>query len=419
MPPKKKEEPPPPPQPEELLPAGFSINCQVFWSSFPQQLGEQGGGVVRLGSRGTLVAATDLVEAENEEGEKEYSLEVVDVLFEGHAEAQKAVLKSLTLRPPPREEMWNLKPLLETSRVNAVADSENVCSVSPFVQAISVLDCYPRRADKVEHLLEPALAEFLNSTDFQYSSNSFGNHDMQGWIDWRSIFPWVEGVLQAANAQAKLTPELTIDMDVYTMLIRRFDKKNGQFISNCPLSENILPFAKYVVTLRYLELQEAARNRAEREREIRELLVSSEEASAANAGRPRIAAAWDTPDGLRLEVLLPDGLGELQCSESEDAGEVDLEATQGDAAMAPPPRSLARIAWALYDPAATGEDAVLCPPPGEYRVRLHVASRRTTIPCHWACQVTFGDEPQVFGGTWLDGDETCIEIGTFAFAEPQ
>lgn len=430
---KKKQEETPAPEPVELLPDGYSLNCTVFWIECPSQLGDDTGFVVRPGSSGKLTAVPDMVEVEKEDGEKDYYLEVVEVTFDNGSEPQKVPLKSIALMSPPEHEIWNLRPTLQRTYIQVPAivpaaskklalrsaspkglratpspvpmDAEG--SGSPFLDAIGKLQSNPRRADKVMHLLEPTLLNFLSSPEFEYSSNSFGNHAKQGWITWQTIYPWILEVLAAANLKGGLLPELSIDEDNYQVIIRQFDKEEGSFIGNCPATENILPFGKFIVTLLYLEAEEEKWKRAKRESEMKEMLASN----SVQVGNPRASVLWDTEDVLDLHVCLPGNFGEINFRELCDNNDSTMIADSPGMLNRP----LENVSWAEFDPQATGNDAALSPPNGEYRVWLHMSARRSTLPCHWACQVTVSGVSQMFCGTWQDGDRECIDIATVSF----
>jgi len=112
----------PPPQPEQLLPSGLSLGCRVFWVGHPQVL--DGGALVRPGARGVLASVPDLVVSENEEGEPSYSLEAVEVEFEGHSGPQTVPIKDgvpIDARPPPLSEVWNLQPAVLRRQVQVPA----------------------------------------------------------------------------------------------------------------------------------------------------------------------------------------------------------------------------------------------------------------------------------------------------------
>eukprot|EP00931_Biecheleriopsis_adriatica_P039621 TRINITY_DN22649_c0_g1_i1.p1 TRINITY_DN22649_c0_g1~~TRINITY_DN22649_c0_g1_i1.p1 ORF type:complete len:394 (+),score=67.35 TRINITY_DN22649_c0_g1_i1:86-1267(+) len=311
MGPKKKEEAPPP-EPEELLPKGYSVGCEVYWTACATCLGDHGG-VVKTGWKGMLVAVPGILTHEDEEGEKTYSLEEVEVQWPWPFEASRVPLTSLGLKQPPLAAMWNLKPSFgsksieltpfASSSLGSTSPSGKTCNgtmadmkaraTGPFMEAIFKLQSYPCRSDKVEDLLEPALVEYLNSEEVAAGSTSFGLHTgHEGYVDWRAIFKWVSEVVTGANLYAKLSPELCLDEETYPSIVRRFDRQGGRFISDCPKSENILPFAKFVVTLLYLELKEADRLRAEREQQLKEVL----EAEAPQDGDPRASVLWDTED---------------------------------------------------------------------------------------------------------------------------
>jgi len=445
MAPKKKQEEIPPPQPEELLPDGYSIGGEVFWGGCPERLGETSTFMVRPGCTGRLVGVPDMIEFEKEGGEKGYSVEVALITFDGQTEPHKVPLTSLLLQPPARDAIWNVKPLMRSKYVKLLAPvttlnksatstgprSQRQRSASPsarspptqetdeagnpFINALAVLEGYPHRTDKVEHILKPSLVEFLNNTDFHYSSNSLGNHFEQGWLDWRAIYPWVEGVLKEANIRGDLSPELTMDASVYESLVKRFDKRAGGFINECPKTENILPFGKFVVTRLYLEAQQEIRKRLELEAQMKELVEREGELD----GSPRFAALWDTDDELDMRVCLPEDFGEINFRQQFVANGGDTQpcsdVEEGQTMLT---QAMVNISWPVFDSQATGEDALLCPPVGEYSVRLHMAARRSKLPCHWACQIVVAGESQVFGGTWHDGDDVSIQIATVVFSEP-
>lgn len=268
-------------------------------------------------------------------------------------------------------------------------------------------------------MLDPALVAFLNGTYLQDSALSEGNSSFhQGWSDWRSIFPWVQEVVKAANEHAQLSPELCIDDNAYSSLVRRFDKNFGGFISQCPAVENIRPFARFVVTVLYLESQEKLRQHSERERRLRELL----EREAPAQGLPRVTAVSDSEHGLDLLVSLPSGQKESVAGHpcKEDSVNAD------DLACSRPPDGLDgeilqmdSILWPDFDPQATGPDAVLCPPPGEYKVSLGIPPAVSAAPFHWACQVVAADgQSQQFSATQHPDHGDKIEVFAFVFAPP-
>jgi|Transcript_50336 hypothetical protein len=100
MPPKKKGEEEPPPA-EELLPAGYSIGCEVHWVTFTAQL--ESGAEVRPGMKGTLEALGDIQNEIGENDQKRWFLELVSVKFEELESAETVPLASLSLDPPPLE----------------------------------------------------------------------------------------------------------------------------------------------------------------------------------------------------------------------------------------------------------------------------------------------------------------------------
>jgi len=370
-------------------------------------------------------------------------LEVVEVLFDNCSGPHKVSLTSISLTEPAPDELWNLKPSFgsklvempaapggpkkidvftcstpeerEEARAFNTAELTKARNSSAFTQAIFMIETYPSRTHRVEHLLEAPLVEFLNSIEFQYSATGFGNHPNIGWVDWRAIYPWTVEVIGQANEKAKLSPELCINDEIYAALIKRFDNSNssgsGQFLNNTPRSENILPFAKFAVTLLYLELQEETRKRVERETLTRDIL----EREGLKEGNPRVMALWDTEDSLDLHVRLPDTFGELNFRQQYLESEVDVSGESMEAL----PRPAESICWPAFDPQATGKEAVKCPPVGEYSVWLHMSARKSTGPCTWACQVVVDDCPQIFGGTWKEGDSENIDITTFAFSMPK
>lgn len=263
----------------------------------------------------------------------------------------------------------------------------------------------------MKHLLSPKLAAFLEDPAFQYSCTSLGGHAAPGRVDWRAIYPWIVDVLRAASSQACLEPSLEINDDSYASITKRFDKTTGSWMCNAPLSENILPFAQFVVAVLYLEAQEEARKQAEREQQIKELLQSE----CAQEGDPGLALLWDTDDVLELRVVLPDGTGEV----STCGGRVDgVEGTDipEEPCGVDPLQSVKIISWPEFDPQATGPDATRSAPPGQYQVQAVLAERRSGKPCHWACQVSVDGKLSIFGGTW--GDTDLQDVTAFSKSEP-
>lgn len=450
MAPKKKQEEKPPPQPEELLPDGYSIGCEVFWGGYPEMTGEDAAFIVRPGFKGRLAAVPDMVESEKDGGEKAYSLETVLVAFDNQPEPQKVPLKSLLPRPPARDAMWNVKPSMSAKYVKLWVPATSLnkratsrgprspspsrgsrqrpispfarppsrvaeSSGSPFADALKLLEVWPNRTDKVEQVLKPSLVQFLNDTDFHYSSNCLGNHAQQGWIDWRAIYPWVVGVLNDANLEGDLSPPLTMDDIVYESLVKKFDKRAGQFMNSCPSTENILPFGKFVVARLYIDQQEEVRKRLEAEAQLKELVVRE----GVQDGSLRFAAVWDTDDDLHLSLRLPEDFGDIKFSqqfvdESTDSQPCS-DSREGQTMLT---RPVVNISWPVFDPQATGQDAALSPPLGEYTVWLHMAARRSKLPCHWACQAVVAGESQVFAGTWHDGDNESMQVATIIMSDP-
>jgi hypothetical protein len=104
MPPKKagkvEEEAP---APEEKLPAGYSVGCQVYWAEVSRVF-EDSGEILKRGTGGTLTAVPELVEFDREDGSKDYRVEVVEVRFEGlNSEPRRVPLAVLSLEPLPLE----------------------------------------------------------------------------------------------------------------------------------------------------------------------------------------------------------------------------------------------------------------------------------------------------------------------------
>jgi len=102
MPPKKKVEEEVP-VPEEKLPAGYSVGCQVYWTE-ASRVFEDNGEILKPGTSGTLTAVPELVESEREDGGKDYRVEVVEVRFEdSNSERRRVPLAALSLEPLPLE----------------------------------------------------------------------------------------------------------------------------------------------------------------------------------------------------------------------------------------------------------------------------------------------------------------------------
>jgi hypothetical protein len=208
-----------------------------------------------------------------------------------------------------------------------------------------------------------------------------------------------------------LEPNLEINDDSYASIIKRFDKTTGSWMCNAPLSENILPFAQFVVAVLYLEAREEARKQTERELQIKELLQSE----CPQEGDPVLALLWDTDDVLELRVVLPDGMGEVStCGGCFDCGEgTDIAE---ETCSVDPFQLVKIILWADFDPQATGPDATRSAPPGQYQVQVVLAERRSGKPFHWACQVSVDGKLSMFGGTW--GDIDIQDVTAFSKSEP-
>jgi len=106
MPPKKKVEEEAP-NPEECLPTGYSIGCRVFWTEADTEL-EEAASVIKCAAAGTLHAVPELAEHEREDGTKAYSVEFVEVQFDGLQQPHKVAIRSIALQPPPLEVMREL-----------------------------------------------------------------------------------------------------------------------------------------------------------------------------------------------------------------------------------------------------------------------------------------------------------------------
>jgi len=103
MPPPKKKVEEEAPIPEEKLPAGYSVGCQVYWTEVSRVF-EDNGELLKRGTAGTLTAVPELVESERDDGSKDYRVEVVEVRFEGlNSEPRRVPLASLSLEPLPLE----------------------------------------------------------------------------------------------------------------------------------------------------------------------------------------------------------------------------------------------------------------------------------------------------------------------------
>eukprot|EP00928_Gymnodinium_smaydae_P078592 TRINITY_DN62714_c0_g1_i1.p1 TRINITY_DN62714_c0_g1~~TRINITY_DN62714_c0_g1_i1.p1 ORF type:complete len:349 (+),score=87.37 TRINITY_DN62714_c0_g1_i1:124-1170(+) len=98
MPPKKKgdEETPPP---EECLPEGYSIGCEVYLVC--PALTTEAGETLKTGCKGRLTEAKSVAEVEKEDGGKGFAVDVVVVEFNGAA--LELPIASISLEPPPLE----------------------------------------------------------------------------------------------------------------------------------------------------------------------------------------------------------------------------------------------------------------------------------------------------------------------------
>jgi len=433
MAPKKKkgEEEEAVPLPEELLPPGFHVSCEVFWVEYAQDIGgEDASYIVRRGSKGELIAVPDMITFEKEDGGKGYSLETVEVQFSGDMVPRTVVLKALALEPPPVHLMWNTNPGLQRKfvkvsmmaaptlsknssrkaiRTPAPEQSGTQCASSPFVDAILRLEAYPRRIDRVESQIEPALVEFLNSEELHDSVHNFGSHHKGGWIDFQAIYPWVEQLVKSANTQANLSPGLSIDAESYSVQVKKFDGR-GQFMNQCPRSEDILPFGKFVVTILYLESREEIRKRLGREREMRELLEREGDVDGCDTVA---SAVWDTEEDLEFWVGNPNSGVATQNYhfravlgkpiQDIDAG-LSADPEEGVQTVE---RPIQTICWPRFDPQATGEGALPPLRDGDYYARLQPPidyARQSAAPCHWALRVVAEGQSQITCGTWCVGD---------------
>mmetsp|Transcript_107761 Transcript_107761/g.304841 ORF Transcript_107761/g.304841 Transcript_107761/m.304841 type:complete len:377 (-) Transcript_107761:72-1202(-) len=102
MAPSKKKVEDEAPSPEECLPQGFSVGCNVYWIDDTKSF-EDSAEVITIGLRGSLVAAAGADSDEREDGSRVYFVEFVVVQFDGHKEQHKVPLKSLSLQPCPLE----------------------------------------------------------------------------------------------------------------------------------------------------------------------------------------------------------------------------------------------------------------------------------------------------------------------------
>lgn len=111
MPPKKKVEEEPP-NPEECLPTGFAIGCQVFWIGDSQYLDGAGCRIIRA-QAGRLHAAGELVGHRNNDGVLMHVVETVEVEFDGLPQTCKVAIHQLGLTPPPMEDLRELSTGLQ------------------------------------------------------------------------------------------------------------------------------------------------------------------------------------------------------------------------------------------------------------------------------------------------------------------
>lgn len=93
MAPKKKVEDEPPP-PEDFLPPGWSLGCEVFWGEALFRF-EEDGLQVRCGQKGTLAVVHELAE--------DGAIEFVDVKFDELPESKKVRFSAILREPPPLE----------------------------------------------------------------------------------------------------------------------------------------------------------------------------------------------------------------------------------------------------------------------------------------------------------------------------
>eukprot|EP00929_Paragymnodinium_shiwhaense_P010592 TRINITY_DN115380_c0_g1_i1.p1 TRINITY_DN115380_c0_g1~~TRINITY_DN115380_c0_g1_i1.p1 ORF type:complete len:379 (-),score=124.94 TRINITY_DN115380_c0_g1_i1:131-1267(-) len=143
MAPKKKVEEVALPPPEEFLPAGFSLGCEVHWVEDdlpPADNGEQ----VQTAMKGTLNLVHELAQPGNR-------IEFVDVQFEAMSEVQKVPFVGVSLQPPRLEALRTLSTGLRLALRGV--DVERILDVGTSAGGVSAPGGYSAIADIAEALL--------------------------------------------------------------------------------------------------------------------------------------------------------------------------------------------------------------------------------------------------------------------------
>lgn len=143
MPAKKKVEEELPP-PEEFLPPGFSLGCEVYWVDDDLPAAENGEQVTQ-GVKGSLTLVHELAQPGNR-------IEFVDVQFEGLSEAQKVPFGGVSLQPPKLEAMRVLSTGLVLSLRGL--EVEKVLEAGSQAGGVATSAGYGALADAVEALLQ-------------------------------------------------------------------------------------------------------------------------------------------------------------------------------------------------------------------------------------------------------------------------
>lgn len=142
MAPKKKGEEDVVP-PEEFLPPGFSLGCEVFWVD--DDLAAENGETVTQAMKGTLSLVHELAQPGNR-------IQFVDVQFEGLSEAQKVPFSGVALQPPKLEVMRSLSTGLRLALRGC--DVEKIMEASSAAGGLSTHAGYAAMADAAEELLD-------------------------------------------------------------------------------------------------------------------------------------------------------------------------------------------------------------------------------------------------------------------------
>jgi len=272
---------------------------------------------------------------------------------------------------------------------------------NPVANAILQLEQNPRRPQRAMPCLKLALADWLATKDFESACVQKAQEakaHMTGKLRYKDLYPIVVDLLGAANMDAALLPELTLDMPTYEKMVQKF---TGAQADACNVrinhEDDFVHLPRFVVAMLHLDQvnspDEDPFQFIDVEREMQRRL----DMHGGKAGDPQISLMWDTEDDFDLCVSLPDDLGVICATDRDlEGGVLDVD-TNADATEATATDAVKNIFFPEYNANDPGQ---LLAPDGEYEVKLKMNSRRSTAPCHWRVRVRTAGKARFFSGTF-------------------